>query len=185
MASVASVEQARRASVQPEDLTQFLVRRRQLPVEGHDEAKRDEDHVGSGSLRESIGGTGRFSMGSELEGCIRFLASALARTDWQLVSGTFLLRLRQQMSRPLPTLASPSPLASAISPLLAFHLRRPHTRRMTTSIPAQRPTCRALRRRTATSLPAGSPTRTIRWPGRSLAEALTTTTKRVWSGRNC
>ncbi|BGO90734.1 hypothetical protein NBRC10512_000674 [Rhodotorula toruloides] len=76
MASVASVEQARRASVQPEDLTQFLVRRRQLPVEGHDEAKRDEDHVGSGSLRESIGRTGRFSMGSELEGDLSFAASA-------------------------------------------------------------------------------------------------------------
>ncbi|EGU12872.1 Proteophosphoglycan ppg4 [Rhodotorula toruloides ATCC 204091] len=76
LASVASVEQARRASVQPEDLTRFLLRRRQLPVEGDKEAKHDEDDVGSGSLRESIGGIGRFSMGSELGGDLSFAALA-------------------------------------------------------------------------------------------------------------
>ncbi|BGP31207.1 hypothetical protein JCM10296v2_002971 [Rhodotorula toruloides] len=76
MASVASVEQARRASIQPEDLTRFLVRRRQLPVKDHNEAKHDEDDVGLGSLRESIGGTGRFSIGGELAGELSFAASA-------------------------------------------------------------------------------------------------------------
>ncbi|BGP23852.1 proteophosphoglycan ppg4 [Rhodotorula toruloides] len=76
LASIASVEQARRASVQPEDLTRFLVRRHQLPIEDEGEAKRGEDDVGSDSLRDSIGGTGRFSMGGELGSELTFAASA-------------------------------------------------------------------------------------------------------------
>ncbi|BGP15036.1 hypothetical protein JCM10213_002819 [Rhodosporidiobolus nylandii] len=72
IASVASVEAARRASVVPEDLSRFLVRRKRMTDVGSEKGEEtmmlaalDEEEEGV-STRYSLGPEGRFSMGSEL-----------------------------------------------------------------------------------------------------------------------